>query len=519
MAKIFKQLVLHPFFFALFPILSLYVVNLGQVPFLEAARPLLIGLGGAALMLVVLRLVIGEWHRAGLAASLAVLLFFTFGHAHRVLISFFGPKHFASQSVWMIAVWLFFFFLGLRAIVRTRQRPKQLTFLLNMVGAAAIVTCLWWVGVYGIRGVKANMDATAAPPAEKTVEPHKIATYPPPVPPDIYWIVLDGYGRQDVLSELYQTDNRPFLRFLKTRGFYVANQAHSNYGQTALSLSSTLNMDYLDQLLALKPDWNDRAQLTELINNSLVQQALDKAGYQTIAFSNGYPVTQMVEADRFVQREGELSSFEVSLLSGSLGDGGAINQTLLDDYRKRIIWQAVELEILAKEPGPKFVFAHFILPHPPFVFPSSAQTRMSLAGADGSSYDGTTAEYIQGYRQQLNFTNHLAQDMITSILANSKRPPIIILQGDHGPGSHLDWSSAENTCMRERFSILNAYYFPEREYSALYPQITPVNSFRVVLNRYLGTNLPLLDDRSFYSTWERPYELQEVTDQLELRCK
>ncbi len=37
---------------------------------------------------------------------------------------------------------------------------------------------------------------------------------------DIYFIVLDGYGRSDVLKEFYEYDNSDFLRGLKEKGFY-----------------------------------------------------------------------------------------------------------------------------------------------------------------------------------------------------------------------------------------------------------------------------------------------------------
>ena len=54
--------------------------------------------------------------------------------------------------------------------------------------------------------------------------------------PTVYYIILDGYARQDVLQEKYQIDNTPFIDFLKQKGFYVAEQATSNYKSTALSL-------------------------------------------------------------------------------------------------------------------------------------------------------------------------------------------------------------------------------------------------------------------------------------------
>ena len=61
-------------------------------------------------------------------------------------------------------------------------------------------------------------------------------------------------------------------------------------------------------------------------------------------------------------------------------------------------------------------------------------------------------------------------------------------------------------------SILNAYYFPGGRYEGLYQEISPVNSFRVVLNTFFGAKLPLLPDRSFFSTWTDPYRFIDVTD-------
>jgi len=95
---------------------------------------------------------------------------------------------------------------------------------------------------------------------------------------------------------------------------------------------------------------------------------------------------------------------------------------------------------------------------------------------------------------------------------------IIILQGDHGPGAFYNMLELDNSCVYERFSILNAYYFPNGDYQLLYPSVTPVNSFRVVLNRYFGAQLDLLEDRSYYASWSSPYLFTDVTDQIDLPC-
>ncbi len=82
------------------------------------------------------------------------------------------------------------------------------------------------------------------------------------------------------------------------------------------------------------------------------------------------------------------------------------------------------------------------------------------------------------------------------------------------PGAHFSHDSLEEADVGERFPILNAYYFPGVDSSDLYPTISPVNSFRVVLNTYFGLELPLLEDRAFYCTMKRPFDLVEITDSL-----
>jgi hypothetical protein len=80
---------------------------------------------------------------------------------------------------------------------------------------------------------------------------------------------------------------------------------------------------------------------------------------------------------------------------------------------------------------------------------------------------------------------------------------------------NLDWLSAENTDLLERMAIFNAYYFYDKNYRLLTPDISPVNSFRVILNQYFGMNLPLLENRSYFTTVYHPYDFIDVTDDLQ----
>ena len=80
--------------------------------------------------------------------------------------------------------------------------------------------------------------------------------------------------------------------------------------------------------------------------------------------------------------------------------------------------------------------------------------------------------------------------MIQTIIAKSKTPPIIIIQADHG------WGWGEG-----RVRILNAYYLPDGGNEKVYSEITPVNTFRIVLNEYFNGNYDILPDISYNATF------------------
>jgi hypothetical protein len=69
---------------------------------------------------------------------------------------------------------------------------------------------------------------------------------------------------------------------------------------------------------------------------------------------------------------------------------------------------------------------------------------------------------------------------------------VIILEGDHG------YRFYEKKDRLKEFRNLNAYYFSDRDYRSLSDSISPVNTFRVVLNKYFCNSLPLLKDSSIY---------------------
>jgi len=516
--RIFKKIlpILHPFFFSLYPVLNLYAVNLGQVTFSQVQRSLLFFLGLAALLLAVLRLLLKDWERAGVAASLLLLMVFTFGQLQLSLRGLFSSQ--AWGWLWkgtLFAFWLALFSLVGWLLIFRLRRVRDVSRIFNLVGGFLILI----VGGQIAFGLNRTPPVVAAAhvetPAAQDLLPQ--AT-PSGAKPDIYYIILDDYGQGQMLKDLYGLDNSAFLDGLRARGFTIAEDSHSNYNQTILSLASTLNLDYLDRLVALHPEQNDRQALVERVKSNTAMRFLKEHGYQTIVIASGYEFTEIDGADVFLAPRVQINSFESMLISSAFAEVG-LKQAMQTSYRMEVLQRFSILESMASRPGPKFVFAHIVLPHPPFVFDRQGGPREPkiLGFSDGSHLGLPPAEYIDAYNEQLLYANRLVNSLVDSILKNSATEPVIILQGDHGPGARLDWTSLEASCIRERLSILNAYYLPggkTMQEVGLYPSITPVNSFRLIFDAYLDTQLGGLEDRSYFPIWDRPQDLIDVTRRL-----
>jgi hypothetical protein len=132
--------------------------------------------------------------------------------------------------------------------------------------------------------------------------------------------------------------------------------------------------------------------------------------------------------------------------------------------------------------GPKFVFAHFLVPHPPFIFAPNGE----FAWAEGRA---------EGYLSNVAFIDSQIVSVVAEIIEKSKTPPVIIIMGDHGATGIPKLETPQ-----WRMSILNAYYVNEQAQQDLYDSITPVNTFRVVFNNYFGTDYPLLEDLSYHAS-------------------
>lgn len=347
--------------------------------------------------------------------------------------------------------------------------------------------------------------------------------------PDIYYIILDAYGRADMLQEVYGLNNFAFIQALEQRGFLVPPLSRSNYPRTILSLTSSLNMQYLDgakQALGTSSLW---WPFEDPLQHSQVRAFLEAHGYRTVFFATHFDETDIRDGNYYEKpfaimpdnlEESFISQTNLSLFSEPLQN--EIFNSSIDSFRKTILYDFENLPKVADIPGPKFVFMHVISPHPPFLFnangPINYKKNAVVSIGDGQGFGGTPLDYRIGYSGQVQFLDPLVLKMVDELIARSAQKPIIIIQGDHGPGMYLNYSSAAATCLYERFSILNAYYFPGVDPSSVPADISPVDTFRFIFNHYFGSNFDFLPSRQYFSAEPIAFQFEDVTDQYQTAC-
>ena len=177
---------------------------------------------------------------------------------------------------------------------------------------------------------------------------------------------------------------------------------------------------------------------------------------------------------------------------------------------QRVPWQVEAIKAIGRRDRPVYVFAHFLLPHDPYVFaPDGSCIPLEATQARG---------HRQGYIEQVAYASRIIEDLVTGLQAGDGPDPVILVQADEGPYPGRDykipWYYATGRELQIKTGILNAYYFPDGDYGALAPDITPVNSYRVLFNTYFDTDFPLLPDR--IEAFADDYDVNDFRDVTEI---
>jgi hypothetical protein len=502
--RLLNRLILHPFIFAIFPILTLLAYNITEVSPSVVLRSVVISLVATIILLSMLFLVTRNWKKATLTTTLILVLFFSYGQVYEFLQknSLFGLN--LGHHRFLVVIYILAFLFGLWVIFVRRVDPNNTTQFLMIIGILLLIYPAYQIISHTVHtSLSENRLAKISPNTDLL-----IPTDPTSLP-DIYFIVLDGYTRSDALLNDYGFDNSSFLDTLRNMGFYVADCSRANNTATAGALEIALNMDYIPALRneLIAQGFNEE-DIGILIKQSQVRKLLESIGYKTVAFDSKFKWSQISDADVYLQYPDHsfdvqvLQPFEALLIRSTalLLWTDAVNNSLADylhapssgisfpvkDHANRQLFILDELPRLVSVPGPKFVFTHIIIPHGPFVFEANGDITTDSGFYSGKYNKPVDEEHLkQGYINEVQFINSRITEILQTIVTKSSVPPIVVVMGDHG---------LEN---ENRFENLNAFYMPGDGAQNLYPTISPVNSFRLIFDTYFGSHFGLLPDISY----------------------
>jgi uncharacterized protein (DUF697 family) len=512
---------IHPLALAIYPVVFLYGENLGEASAGDLVAPLALVVVGTLALYGLLRLVLASAARAALAASVIVVIGLEYG---RIATALAGTP--LSGGRLLVA-------LGLVAVVllvivaRTRRELTGLNRILDVLSIVLLAVASSGVLAWEVpRALGAGGSVATGGPTPSLgtgADPETHTTR------DIVYIVVEDIGSPRTLLRDYGLTDPHAFDWLDELGFHVADRSATNYGKTIHMLASTFNMTYLDDVAQrVGVESSDYHPLFDLVDDNVVARFLKTQGYRYIHIGSWWDPTE----------ESSLADTNYGVSTSSDFLSAFLDTTIVPEVVNRLPRLGVRLPGLDPKgasaqydgaiegfrrllevrdaPGPKFVFAHVLIPHEPFVFNedgsrvTSAQTRSR-----------TPAEQ---FLQQALYTNRRLEEVARAYVDRPPgEQPIVVIQTDEGPNpprfvadeDRFDWRGATDEELQIKFGVLNAFFLPglSEADAAIEPTMTTVNTFRFLFARYFGADLPLLPDRLYqYRDKSHPYDFTDVTE-------
>lgn len=509
--KIIFQLPVHPILFAIFPIISLMGHNSGQISLEYIVRPLLFSIIFTIIFMVLVRLFMKDWRKVVLIVTPTIITISSFG----ILFDLIKDRFILGVSLNHRYGLVFFLGLILVVIVASVAKSKKNLKIINQFLVISGLVAVFIPSIRIIYNIITSSRATIS--TDSKISAEDLAPTISNEQPDIYYFILDGYSRADQLKKTFKFDNSNFIHDLEKKGFYIAQCSRSNYSNTRLSLASSLNMSYLSDIAPeLTPDIQNISAVNNLIHYNKVRADLKSLGYKDVSFQTGYLFSEFHDADYYIKtssislNQPFLTPFEKLLFNATVfkvldiipavqswSNTSSLYGNYLMDKNKISLMNNLDL------PSPKFVFIHLTPAHYPYMFtPNGDLQEDERFYSKDNGWPVSQGIGRKGYLNGIMYLNSALLPIIEN-LQSSKNPPIIIIQADHG-----------NMIFKQQ-EILSAYFFPDQDYRSLYSNISPVNSFRVVFNKYFNQTYPLLPDRSFSSGLvQDPFEITETKEKF-----
>jgi hypothetical protein len=507
-----RHWLIHPFLAGIYFVLTLAASNAVSLNgWVELAWPIPTVLGLTAVTWLLAYAATRSAPKASLISLLWIIAFSLFGYVTEALLPS-GALQLVGGDIGLLGLFLLMLFGPTLAIHRATRSLDPVNRYATLVTGLLVL----YTGLQLARGLDQDRSQKILVPPPSSVAPGAAGSQPP----DIYFLLLDQYTGSEVLADHFGYDNGAIEAFLKQRGFEIPRHSRTNYPQTQLSLAAMLNLDYVQR-------FPPQVHLFDLIENNRLAAFLKQRGYRFVFFPSGFSFTaRNRNADLQLPEPTEVGSefvgvwqrttmlpelFEIACAMLGCRAGRFV---YVSEDASLVDWKFAQLQGLAGGGAPTFAFAHIGLTHEPYLYHADCSHRDPYWPTDGGKLGDDEA--TRAYLDQITCVNRKIEAMVGAILSRSPRPPIIVLQSDHGHGRigrHPPGLGALSAYqVRERMSVFSAYHFPGLSADSVSDSITPVNAIRLLLRYYFGADLPPREEASFWTTQSPPFEFVRLRD-------
>ena len=466
-----KHLIIFPFLLAFFPSWILILKNYDELIFQDILISLAI-VSVSIIIWIVIRKIIKNGNKAALITGVGVVFFFYFGYVQDALKGILVSNIPVNKTSILVPISIIIFIILTVYFIKSKNNFESIIKIANVVSITLIlVVCVQFI----IPGAS----------AEK---------------PNVYHIILDEYTDNEILTKKFGYNNEKFLEFLNNNGFYMHDKLFSTFGSTVKELNVILNMEYPKKIRWMSEDY-------ESLNNNKVMSIFSNQDYSVIETNS------MMRWKNFSDVDTKLC-YDTNFINSEFLDqvlGKSIIRYFLEKYQQDTRRDTVRCtfdvlnEITLKTDGPKYVFSHVYVPHPPFLFGPNGENvipdRREISGLQ-------SWENPQGYVNQLIYATNEITVVIKNIVKNDPNA-IIIVQGDTGTLTDTDISKKTMKEIYQAHSILYAVRIPDVEDS---DYMIPVNTYRIIFNNYFNMNYDYLEYHGYLV--HNDSDMEDITKKL-----
>ncbi|MBS1513323.1 MAG: sulfatase-like hydrolase/transferase [Bacteroidetes bacterium] len=483
-----KQLKQKPFFVVLLVLFFAThgaVDNFGFIYFSEVIKISLTILAAVLLFFVLMKWMVKDAVHAGLIVFFISAWILFFGAALDAVRSVRFLKLLHSYSVFvpfMLLTLVLFVFL-------IRKKKSWFSGLCYYLNVLLLLYCVYDISVLTIKWMNSKSVAVKNTAFNATVVKEK---------PNVYLLLFDGYPGYRSLKDSFAFDNDSLYHFLQSEHF-IAQPTFSNYNMTYYSMSSMLNMKYIDEpFVALENTAANDQQRIKEIRNAMVVQCFKQMGYRFVNYSifdiadepsvkgNSFVVSQATLLTNKIFFNKLIKDIGWHFISGKYKIGFLENVYRGDERNNHFIVEQLLHDSTDTAPG--FVYAHLLLPHPPFFNDSLGNALPAEKVFDPGL--GANKAFFLSY---LKYTNHIMQNVVHSICSRDSNA-IVIVMSDHG---YRDYQTGNRT---EPLQFNNICFtrFPNGKYDSVRAAWSNVNLFPFIFNSQFNQQIPYLADSSIF---------------------